>query len=74
LTEIANRTGGRYYRADTTETMERIYQEIDQLEKTEIEMKKFQRYTELFPFVLAGGLFILLLEVGLGNTVWRRLP
>jgi Ca-activated chloride channel family protein len=74
LTEIANRTGGRYYRADTTETMERIYKEIDQLEKTEIEMKKFQRYTELFPFVLAAGLFILLLEIGLGNTVWRRLP
>jgi Ca-activated chloride channel family protein len=54
--------------------MERIYKEIDQLEKTEIEMKKFQRYTELFPFVLAAGLFILLLEIGLGNTVWRRLP
>ncbi len=74
LTEIANRTGGRYYRADTTETLERIYQEIDQLEKTEIEMKKFQRYTELFPYLLVGALFLLLLEVGLGNTVWRRLP
>jgi Ca-activated chloride channel family protein len=74
LTEIAKRTGGRYYRADTAETMKKIYDEIDQLEKTEIEMKKFQRYTELFPYVLAAGVFVLLLEVGLGNTVWRRLP
>ena len=74
LTEISKRTGGRYYRADTTENLKGIYAEIDRLEKTEIEMKKYQRYTELFGFVIAGAIFLLLLELTLLNTVWRRLP
>ena len=74
LTEISKRTGGRYYRADTTENLKGIYEEIDRLEKTEIEMKKYQRYTELFGFVIAGAALLLLLELALANTVWRRLP
>ena len=74
LTEISKRTGGRYYRADTTENLKGIYAEIDRLEKTEIEMKKYQRYTELFGFVIAGAIFLLLLELTLLNTVWRKLP
>ena len=74
LTEISKRTGGRYYRADTTENLKGIYEEIDRLEKTEIEMKKYQRYTELFGFVIAGAALLLLLELTLANTVWRRLP
>ncbi len=74
LTEIADKTGGKYYRADSTETLKRIYAEIDQLEKTEVEVKKFVRRTELFWAVATAALALLLAEVVLANTVWRRLP
>ena len=74
LTQIAKRTGGKYYRADKTETLSSVYDEIDQLEKTEVEVKKYQRYRELFPLVALPGLVVLLLEVILNHTVWRKLP
>jgi Ca-activated chloride channel homolog len=71
---IADRTGGRYYRADSTETLRSIYAEIDQLETTDMEVVHYQYYRELFPWLILPGLFLLLLEIILGNTVWRRLP
>jgi Ca-activated chloride channel family protein len=74
LKAIADRTGGKYYRADKTDTLRNIYDEIDRLEKTEIEVKKYQRYRELFPWVVLPGLVLLLLEIILSNTVWRKLP
>jgi Ca-activated chloride channel homolog len=74
LQAIADKTGGRYYRADSTDTLRRIYDEIDKLEKTEVEMKKYVRVTELFAWAVVPGLFLLLLELLLSHTVWRRLP
>jgi Ca-activated chloride channel family protein len=74
LTEIAERTGGQYYRADRTETLVSIYDEIDRLEKTDVEMKHFERYRELFPWVVLTGMVLLLMEIILSQTVWRRLP
>lgn len=74
LTKIAQMTGGKYYRAENTAGMRKIYAEIDQLEKTEVEVKKYQRYRELYPWFALSGLVILLLEIILSNTVWRKLP
>jgi Ca-activated chloride channel family protein len=74
LTGIADKTGGRYFRADNTDTLIGIYDEIDQLEKTDIEMKKYLEYTELFPWFVLPGLTLLLLEILLAHTIWRRLP
>ncbi len=74
LKEIAVKTGAEYYRADSTDTLRKIYERIDTLEKTEIETKKYVHIKELFHWVVAPGLGLLLLEVLLGNTVWRRLP
>jgi Ca-activated chloride channel family protein len=74
LTEIAQRTGGQYYRADRTETLVSIYEEIDRFEKTDVEVKHYERYRELFPWVVLPGLVMLLMEMILSNTVWRRLP
>ncbi|MSU21985.1 MAG: VWA domain-containing protein [Pedosphaera sp.] len=74
LGEIAKRTGGKYYRADKSSTLRDIYADIDRLEKTEIEVKKYQRYRELFPWVVLPGLVLVLLEIILSNTVWRKLP
>ena len=74
LQQISRRTGGKYYRADKTETLRAIYDEIDRLEKTEVQVKKYQRYREIFPFVVLPGLAVLLLETILNHTVWRKLP
>lgn len=74
LTQIALRTGGRYFRADSTKTLRSIYEEIDRLEKTEMEMSKHALYTELMPWFVFPGVVIFLLELILGHTVWRRLP
>jgi len=74
LKAIAQKTGGRYYRADNAEKFRSIYREIDQLEKTEAEVQKFTQYDELFPWFLSAGLGLVLLELLLQHTVWRRLP
>ncbi|MEW6302440.1 MAG: VWA domain-containing protein [Verrucomicrobiota bacterium] len=74
LQEIAKRTGARYFRADNTETLRKIYTEIDKMEKTEVEVKKYEQYRELYAWVVAPGLVLLLLEIILSQTIWRRLP
>ncbi|HTL56985.1 MAG TPA: VWA domain-containing protein [Candidatus Limnocylindrales bacterium] len=74
LAKIANRTGGKYYRADNTARFQAIYSEIDKLEKTEKEIKKFALHRELFAWVITPGLSLLLLEILLRHTAWRRLP
>src|SRR5436190_2648120 len=74
LQDIAKRTGGKYYRADNAKHFREIYAEIDKLEKTEAEVKKFSQHKELFAWVISPGLVLLLLEIILRHTVWRRLP
>lgn len=74
LKEVAATTGGKYFRAENTQGFIRIYEEIDQLEKTEVEVKRYQHYTELFPWLIIAGLVFLLIETILAHTVWRRLP
>ena len=74
LEQNAELTGGKYYRADNAEKFQSIYAEIDRLEKTEAEVKKFAQHQELFPWIVAVGLSVFLLEIVLGQTVWRRLP
>jgi len=74
LTKISDMTGGKYYRADNAEKFEAIYSEIDKLEKTEADVKKFAQHTELFAWLIAIGIVLLTAEVALGQTVLRRLP
>ena len=74
LQKIAEKTGGRYYRADNSDALRKIYSEIDRLEKTEVEAKKYRQYEELFGPVILVGLMAMLVEVSLGQTVWRKLP
>jgi Ca-activated chloride channel family protein len=74
LQKIANRTGGKYYRADNSAHFQAIYAEIDKLEKTEKEVKKFTQHRELFAWAIAPGLGLVLLETLLRNTLFRRLP
>ncbi len=74
LQKIADLTGGKYYRADNAERFREIYDEIDRLEKTEVEVKRFVQHTELFPQLVLAGLVLLLLELVLAHTAYRRLP
>ncbi|HTD86278.1 MAG TPA: VWA domain-containing protein [Candidatus Binatia bacterium] len=71
---IADKTGGKYYRADSSETLKAIYDQIDKMETTEREMKKYVRVEELFPWAVVPGFGLLLLEILLSHTIWRRLP
>jgi len=74
LQKIADGTGGKYYRADNAKKFQQIYAEIDKLEKTEAVINKYTEFKELFPWLVAGGLLVLLMETVLGQTVFRRLP
>ncbi len=73
LQQIADETGGKYYRATSNEKLEQIYDEIDQLERSKIEINEFTRvHEEFLPFVLIG-LALLLLGFILKNTVFKTL-
>lgn len=74
LKEIANTTGGKYYRATQTEELKSIYKEIDRLEKTKVSVKQYTEYNEYFHWFGLLGLVFLLIEVFLGNTRLRKLP
>jgi len=74
LKEIAKMTGGKYYRATSQEKLEAIYSEIDQLEKTEIDVNVYKRYTEEFRRFLFWGLIFLGLEFLLKHLILRQIP
>ncbi len=74
LTQVAQITGGTYYRAKNPEELESIYGEIDRLETTEIKSAEWVEYDELFPEFLWLGFGLLLLSFAADRTVLRRLP
>ncbi len=74
LEGIAERTGGRFFRATDNESLSAIYAEIDELERSEISVENYTQYTERFPMVLGVGLLLLVLEAVLSQTVLRTLP
>lgn len=74
LKEIAGETGGKYFRAKDNEGLAGIYNEIDKLEKSKVEITSRTRYTEkFFPFVIAA-LAFLFLEMILRFTIFRKFP
>lgn len=74
LSEIATITNGQYFRATDTNSLRKIFSEIDKMEKTKIEVERTAQYRDLFQYVLIPGIACLLLEILLSQTVWRRLP
>ena len=74
LTEIADITGGRYFRATNESSLEEIYAEIGELEKTRIEVKHYTRYKELFVNYLLLAIGFILVEIVLANTKFRKIP
>ncbi|MGD1043822.1 MAG: VWA domain-containing protein [Bacteroidota bacterium] len=74
LTQVADMTGGKYYRATDNRKLKAIYKEIDQLERTKIEVTAYKRYSELYGGWLLAGLLAVIAEVGLSVTVLKRNP
>ena len=73
LTQIANMTGGKYYRATSNQKLDEVYQEIDKLERSKIEVTEFRRLHEEFYPLVAWALALLLLEFLLRKTIFRTL-
>jgi Ca-activated chloride channel family protein len=74
LNQISDMTGGKYYRATDEQSLEAIYAEIDRLEKTEMDITTFKRYSEEYGKFLSLGLVLFLLEVVLRHSLFKTLP
>jgi len=74
LEDIAQSTGGKYFRATNNDKLQQIYEEIDQLEKIEIEVKEYSRKKEEFLLFVLIASALLLVEIVLRNTVLRQIP
>jgi Ca-activated chloride channel family protein len=74
LTDIAAMTGGKYFRATDNSKLRKIYQEIDQLEKTKIRVREYSKKSEQFFMFSLFALFFLVAEILLRNTILRKIP
>jgi Ca-activated chloride channel family protein len=74
LTQIANETGGKYFRVSDNEGLRDVYKEIDELEKSTIEVSSLRQYTDRFLPLAIAALFLLALEWILRLTLFRKLP
>ena len=74
LKEVAKIADGQFYRATDTKTLEQIFSDIDKLEKTTVSVKKYQQYRDLFPVCIATGLGLLIAQLLLSQTIWKKLP
>jgi len=74
LQAVAQETGGKFYRATDTDSLQKIYEEINRFEKTAQTVQKFERTEELYPLALISALAILGLSLTLQQTRLRRLP
>lgn len=73
LQNASENTGGKLYLAFDTESLRDVYSDIDQLEKSELG-EVYYRYKEIYHYFLLAGFVLLLLEMLLANTVFRRIP
>jgi Ca-activated chloride channel family protein len=74
LKGIAQKTGGTYFRATDTASLQQIYGEIDRMERTAFDAPRYLDYDELYPWLAIPALLLLCVEVGLGHTILRKLP
>ncbi len=74
LRKVAEKTGGKYFRAEDEKSLATIYDEINQLEKTEYKVKEYTNWRELFPWFLIPAFALLLGETVLRNTIFRSHP
>jgi Ca-activated chloride channel family protein len=74
LKEVAKIADGQFYRATDTKSLEQIYQDIDKIEKSTVSVKKYQQYRDLFPICIMSACGLLLGQILLSQTIWKKLP
>ena len=74
LREVAKIADGKFFRANDTKSLEQIYDDIDKLERSTVSVKKYQQYRDLFPLCLMSGCGLLLAQILLSQTIWKKLP
>jgi len=74
LMQVADITGGMYFRAEDTSGLREIYDEINTMEKSMVEIQVFNQYTELAAIFLIPAVLIFLVEILLRNTIFRTNP
>ena len=74
LREIATITNAQYYRATDGKSLAEIFEQIDKMEKSTVELDQYKQYRDLFPWFLGAGFAMIALQAVLGETLLRRLP
>jgi Ca-activated chloride channel family protein len=74
LKEVARIGGGQFFRATDTKSLEEIYRDIDKMEKSTVTVSKYQQYRDLFSICIMAGGGLLLAQVLLSETIWKKLP
>jgi Ca-activated chloride channel family protein len=74
LEAVAQKTGGFFRKAEDAKSLREIYEEIDKMEKSEIESVRFIDYKESFLGFALAGLLLIACEIVLNNTAFRKIP
>jgi len=74
LKEVAKIADGRFFRASDTKSLEEIYHDIDKMEKSTESVKKYQQYRDLFPICIMSACGLLVGQILLSQTIWKKLP
>jgi Ca-activated chloride channel family protein len=74
LKEVAKIADGQFFRATDTKSLEAIFGDIDKMEKSTVSVKKYQHYRDLFPICIMSACGLLLGQILLSQTIWKKLP
>ena len=74
LKKIANKTSGSFFAAQDTQSLQQIYDMIDNLEKTKVEVRKWVEYKEFYPALVLSSLILMAFYILLSNTRFLRIP
>lgn len=74
LKEVARIADGQFFRASDTKSLEEIYADIDKMEKSTESVKKYQQYRDLFPICIMSACGLLVGQILLSQTIWKKLP
>lgn len=74
MKRIADITGGKFFRARDPQSLAEIYEKINELETTELKVKEYYNYAELFPYLVFPALTLFFLEIILSNTLLSKVP
>lgn len=74
LKRLATKTGGQYFHATSKENLQGIYDSIDKLEKSKVEIKTYNRFTDKYRLILMIGVALIVIELVLRLTVFKKFP